>query len=70
MQSKYAETVLARGDLPREIIAKYRRMQELDKKAYSGSKPNPQVIRELTKIATELLPYLHFKIDDVNWRKQ
>lgn len=70
LQEKYADAILAREDLPLEIMAKYQRMQELSAKVFGGVEPNLRNAKELMAIASELLPYFHFKISDMNWEKQ
>lgn len=42
------------------------KLQELRTKGQS----NAAEAKELIELAIGLLPHLHFKIDDVNWRKQ
>ena len=69
LQRKYAAAVLERGDLPPEILAKYQRMQKLYAKAFKGKKVDEKAMAEGAALAKELLPYFHFKVDDVNRNK-
>jgi|SRR5665213_187584 len=68
LQKKYSETVLARGLLP-DVLAKYERMQELHAKAHRGKEIDEKAMLEAGKLAAELAPTLHFKVDDVDWDK-
>jgi len=65
MQRSYAKAMLEGGNVPPEILAKYQRMQELSAKvSASKGKQNLRAREELDRIAAELLPYFHFKVDN------
>jgi hypothetical protein len=65
MQMRYGRAMLERGDLRPEILAKLQRMQELHVKA-CANKENPdfEAMQQSSRLAAELMPYFHFKVDD------
>jgi len=63
-QRKYAQEVLAKGDLPPEIMVKHRRFRELQARVAKSA--NAATDQEIYALARELLPYLHFRLDDVD----
>lgn len=69
LQRAYAEAVLAQGRLSPEIMEKYKRYCDLQTLQAAGNGTG-EITRELFELAKELLPHLHFKMDEVNWRKQ
>jgi hypothetical protein len=69
LQNAYAAAVVEQGNLPREIAAKHRKYMKLQELRAKGQS-NAAEAKELIELAIGLLPHLHFKIDDVNWRKQ
>jgi hypothetical protein len=42
-------------------------MQKLRRKAFAGPKVDKQALLAATELAGELLPILHFQVDDVDW---
>ena len=71
LQTRYANALVASGSLPPPVIRKLRLMQEQSAKLFGGP-PSPgeadvKAMDKLAELAGELLPYLHFKVDDVDW---
>jgi hypothetical protein len=66
LQNRYSRTVLAQRKLPPEILAKHERFRELETQERLGKKIDGKALIGLTK---ELLPFFHFKVDDVDWDK-
>jgi hypothetical protein len=71
LQEKYCKARLASGDLPPEIVAKIKQMQELSSKLHGGTEPPEKAdvkeIKRLSKLASEVALHTNFKVDDVNW---
>jgi hypothetical protein len=65
LQDKYAAAVLG-GGLPPAILAKYNRMQELCAKSADQDK-KAATFEEAAALVKELMPILHFNVDDVDW---
>jgi hypothetical protein len=51
-------------------LEKYQRMQELYEKVLNQKAGNLNDAKELLEITKELLPYFHFKVDDIDWAEQ
>jgi hypothetical protein len=68
LQRKYAAAVLARGDLPPEVLVKFQRMQELT--VQLQEREDPKIREEVRASALELAPHFGFHVDDVDWDKQ
>lgn len=72
LQVEYCKTLVADG-VPAEIRSKLNRMQELATKALRGdeNKLNEAEISkafdEIVTIWSELIPILHFKVEEVDW---
>jgi hypothetical protein len=69
LQRKYAQAQIASGNVPPEIMAKLRRMQELSAKQQQGKATNEEAKLALD-LALEIAPHFHFLIADVNQNKQ
>ena len=74
LQERYSAAVEAGGLAP-ETRAKLNRMRALAAKARRGERSKLSVEEvgklwdETAKLASELAPLLHFKVDDVDWDK-
>jgi hypothetical protein len=67
LQSAYAEKLLKEGYVAPAVREKLKRMQALQAMAMKGKKINEKALIEAMELATQLLPILHFKVDDVDW---
>jgi hypothetical protein len=67
LQSAYSASLLANGYVAPEVRDKLKLMQELHAKALSGKEVDEDALRQGMTLATELLPILNFKVDDVDW---
>jgi hypothetical protein len=65
LQDKYAAAVLA-GGLPPAILAKYDRLKQLLAKSADEDK-KAATFEEAAALTRELMPILHFRVDDVDW---
>jgi hypothetical protein len=65
LQDRYAAAVLA-GGLPPAILAKYNRLRELLANSADDDK-KAEAFAEAAALSKELMPILHFKVDDVDW---
>jgi hypothetical protein len=65
LQDKYAAAVLA-GGLPPPILAKYNLVQQLLAKSADEYK-KAETFAEAVALVREVMPILHFKVDDVDW---
>jgi hypothetical protein len=70
LQRKYAAAILAKGDLPPNVMAMHAMIQKVAAELTESEKRSPEIAKELIAIVRKLLPYFHFRVDDVNWRKQ
>lgn len=61
LQEEFARRKLESGALSPELVEMHRRMTEL------RAKGDPKSHSESVELATALLPYLHFPVDDVDW---
>jgi hypothetical protein len=72
LQERYSAAVEG-GGLPPETWSKLKRMRALAAKAERGEKNNlseEEIVKlweEVEKLLLELMPILHFKVDDVDW---
>jgi hypothetical protein len=65
LQDTYAAAMLA-GGLPPAILAKYNRLQQLMAMSADEDK-RAETFAEAAALAREVMPILHFKVDDVDW---
>ena len=64
LQNAFASKILEHAPVHRE---KFEKMQELQRKAFAGENVDERALLAAVEIASELLPILHFKVDDVCW---
>jgi hypothetical protein len=60
LQRGYAAAVYSRGLSP-DVAEKFEKLKQLQAQGAS--------VAEITALAAELVPQLHFRIDDVNWER-
>jgi hypothetical protein len=65
LQDAYAAAILA-GGLPPAILAKYNRLQQLLAKSPDEDK-KAETFAEAAALTRQLMPILHFRVDDAGW---
>ena len=67
LQNAFAENIVNNGCIAPALREKFEHMQKLRRKAFAGPKVDKQALLAATELAGELLPILHFQVDDVDW---
>ena len=67
LQNAFAENIVNNGCIAPALREKFEHMQKLRRKAFAGPKVDKQALLAATELAGELLPILHFEVDDVDW---
>lgn len=69
LEKSYFQKLMTDGYVAPEVLVKYELMLVLHQKAFEGEKPDEHAMMEASKLANELAPIMHFKVDDVDWDK-
>jgi hypothetical protein len=62
-----ASAIISKGYVAPEYREKYERMQKLHRKAFSGDAVDEGALKAAAELASELMPILHFRVDDIEW---
>ena len=68
LQDAYFDNLLKNGYVAPEVLAKLKLMRSLQSQATAMSGADGEHLRlEASKLAAELFPILHFRVDDIEW---
>jgi len=67
LQDAFAKDIIENGDIAPALREKFEHMQRLRRKAFAEKKVDERAMRSAGELASELLPILHFRVDDVDW---